>query len=103
MIKDKQALSMYETLDLLEGIKETEKTKNMGAFIKKFCGISKEKAKKLKLELDELSLDKLKQSDVSKILDILPEDAGDLNKIFVDTSFDADETNKILDAIKRNK
>ena len=61
------------------------------------------KAKKLKEALEGLNLIKLRNSDIIKIIDVVPENATELNKIFTETSLDADETNKILETVKNNK
>lgn len=103
MIKEKQALNIQEANDVLGGLKETDKIKDTKAFIKKFSKINSTKAKKLKEEIEKLNLLKLKQKDIAKIIDILPEDATELNKIFTEVTLDADETSKILDTVKNNK
>ena len=38
-----------------------------------------------------------------KIVDLLPEDSIDINKIFTDVSLDENETNKILEVVKKYK
>jgi len=48
----------------------------------------------------EKNMLKLKREHVVKIVDLLPEDASDLNKIFTDVSLNEDETNNILKIIK---
>jgi len=103
MIKERTPLAMYEVKELLETLKETDINKDMKIFIKKFSNLNEEKSKKLKQAIEKLEMMKLRQSDVAKIVDIAPEDATELNKIFTDTSLDADETNKILDTIKNIK
>ena len=69
--------------------------------LKKFLKIKPEKAKKIKEELEALDLLKMKNEHIVKIIDLLPEDASDLNKIFTDVSLTEDETNKILDVIHK--
>jgi DNA-directed RNA polymerase subunit F len=103
MIKDRTALAMYEVKDLLGEIKETDKTKELKEFIKKFETIDGKKAKKLKEEIESLGIIKIKNSDIIKIIDILPENAVELNKVLTEAGLDADETNKVLGAIKNNK
>lgn len=103
MIKDRKPLAMYEADQLLDSVKETDKTKDIKGFIKKFSKLSNEKSKKLAKELTDLDIIKLKQSDIVKITDVVPENAAELNKLFTEVSLDADETNKILEAIKNNK
>lgn len=103
MIKERTPMTMYEVKELAESLKETDKTKDIIAFVKKFGELDEKKAKKLKQELENLELIKLKRADIIKIVDILPENAIELNKIFTEVSLDADEISKILDAIKNNK
>ena len=40
---------------------------------------------------------------ISKLIDVLPEKAEEVNKIFIDVSLDENETQKILDTIKEFK
>ena len=82
---------------------ENEEKKQLESFIKKLSKINKDEAEQLKKELSGLELLKLKQEHLVKIIDLLPEDAQDLNKIFTDISLDEDETNKILEIIKKYK
>ena len=103
MIKERAPLNMYETLDVLDNLKETDRTKDIKGFIKKFAETTPAKAKKLKEELEGLNIIKLKNTDIVKIIDIMPENAIELNKIFTEVSLDSDETSKILNAIKNNK
>ena len=46
---------------------------------------------------------KLKNEHISKLIDLLPENKEDLNKIVNDVGLDEDETKKILDTIKEFK
>ena len=103
MIKNMQPLDMSESKKILESLEETDKIKQVDAFIKKFSKIKSDKSKKLKEELKNLELLKLKEEDIVKIIDLMPEDVLDLNKIFVDVALNEDETNKILEAIKKYK
>jgi len=100
MIKERKPMAMYEVKDTLEEIKETDRTKDLKVFLKKFSRLNAEKSKKLKQALEELDIIKLKNEDIIKIVDIYPENAAELNKIFAETSLDADETAKILETIK---
>ena len=103
MINERQSLSLIETQGILSELKETDKINDSKAFIKKFSKLTPEKGKKIREEIEALNLLKLKSSDISKIIDVLPEDAIDINKIFTEVSLDTDETNKILDVVKSNK
>ncbi|MBI2124317.1 hypothetical protein HYT92_00855, partial [Candidatus Pacearchaeota archaeon] len=44
---------------------------------------------------------KLKPENIAKIIDFLPEDASDINKIFIDTGLDENETAKIIEIVKK--
>lgn len=99
MIKNTEPLSTSESMQL---VKKT-KTENpiLEAFTNKFTHLKYSEAVELKEKLNGLGIIKMNQSDVSKVIDILPVDSGDLNKIFVDVSLDEDETKKILDTVKQ--
>ena len=71
--------------------------------VKKFENLNEAKSEKLKEDITKLGLIKLRESDIIKVVDIAPENATELNKILIDASLDADETNKILETIKNNK
>jgi len=70
-------------------------------FTKKFEKIKFKDAIKLKEEISKLGISKIKDSDIAKIIDLMPEDASDINKIFVDVTLDEEETNKILEVVKK--
>jgi len=94
---------MAETLKIVSSLEETEKIKETKAFIKKFCKVDNKKLEELKKELGNLGILKLKRADISKIIDLLPENATEINKIFIEVTLDADETNKILETVKKYK
>ena len=99
MILNKTPISMAESKEYID--------KDSGAetltFIKKFVSLKPEEAKKLREKIQGLSLLKVKEEHIAKIIDLLPETADDLNKIFIDMGLDEDETKKILETIKEFK
>jgi len=103
MIKEKKPLAMCEVEGLLKKVKETDRIKDLKTFIKKFSETDEKKGKKIEEELEKLDIIKIKESDIKKIIDLLPENAAELNKIVTEASLDSDETNKILEAVKNNK
>jgi DNA-directed RNA polymerase subunit F len=103
MIKDRKPLALYEVQEHLKNIKESDKSKEVSEFIEKFMKSTPAKSKKIKQELENLGIIKLRTADIIKIVDVMPENVAELNKIFSEISLDADETNKILDTIKNNK
>jgi len=100
MIISSEPLSMAETL---EYIKKDENADEISGFIKKFNKLDIKQAKELKEEIESLNIAKIKQEWAVKILDLLPETAEELNKIFIDAGLDEDEAKKILDTIKKYK
>ncbi len=103
MILDRTALNMNEVEDILKDIPDNEKKQEIEIFIKKFINAKSAQAKKLKETLEKLDLAKMKPEHIVKLIDMPPEDASDLNKIFIDVSLSEDETKKILDIIKNSK
>ena len=103
MIKDMQALSVAEVKKTLESVEDSEKKTQFETFLKKFSKTSFKKASELKKDLQDLNLIKLKEEHIVKIIDLMPEDASDLNKVFTDVSLDEDETKKVLELVKKHK
>ena len=101
MIKNTTPLSMAESMEYIEKEKKVEKP--VAEFIKKFVKITPKEAKELRKKLEALNIIKLNDTNISKIIDILPEKAEEINKIFVDISLDENETKRILDTIKEFK
>ena len=101
MITENKPITMAESKEILKEY-DTEKSKAATAMIKKFTKLSADEAKKLFLDIKKLNLEKLKDEDIIKIIDFLPDDAESLRKIFTgsDTAFDQDEISKILNVIK---
>ena len=97
MIRYREPLSMTESLEYIEDKKDSEA--DIKKMIKKFVKLKPEEAKKMREKLSSLGLLKLKQEYISKVIDIMPENQDNLNKIFTDVSLDEDESKKILDAI----
>ena len=99
MILDKKPISMAEAKEYINKDSGAETL----AFIKKFVSLKPEDAKKLREKIQGLELLKVKEEHIVKIIDLLPETADDLNKIFIDMGLDEDETKKILETIKEFK
>ena len=102
MILDRTPLNMNETEDILKDLPDSDKKELTKEFLKKFMKAKPEQAKKIREELEKMDLMKLKREHIVKIIDLLPEDSSDLNKIFTDISLNEDETNKILNAVKNS-
>jgi len=102
IIKKKQPITLAEVLEILKNI-ETEKAKEIVAFIKKFVEIDAEKAKKLKQELIGLNIAHLKEEDIVKLIDFMPQDSADVHKILAgsEASLNKDEVEKVLAVFKK--
>ena len=99
MIKNEEPISMVEAIEYVEKDSEAD----IKVFIKKFVKINVKEAKELKGKLQKMELIKIKPEHIVKIIDILPDNVEDLNKIFSDVGLNEDETKKILDTIKQFK
>ncbi len=103
MIYDRAPLNLNEVQVILENISDNDRKEEMKIYLKKFLKTKPKQAEKIKEELEKLDLLKLKREHVVKIVDLLPQDSSDLNKIFTDVSLNEDETNKILEIVKKTK
>ena len=103
MIIDRTPLNLNEVENIIKDIPDSPKKEEMNDFLKKFLKTKPSQAKKIKEELEKLDLLKIKREHIVKIIDTLPSDASDLNKIFSDISLNEDETNKILEVVKDSK
>ena len=105
MIKNTKALNLAEIKEILERypqLEENNAAANTLEYIRKFSKMKYEKAESLKESLRGLNNEKLKEKHIAKIVDLMPEDAEDLRKIFVgeDFSLEQEEINSILEKIK---
>ncbi len=101
MIKNLEPLSMAEAAEYLKDPEGREA--EIRGFIKKFTKMKPEKAKEIRKKITALDLMKVREEHISSIIDTLPENMEELNKIFREASLDEDEANKILTIIKENK
>lgn len=92
-------------LSLIEAktIIEKNEGKNIGEYFNKFVNLKEKEALELKKELDGLDNHKIKGEHISKIIDLLPEDAQDINKIFTDVSLDENEIKQITAIVAKYK
>ena len=99
MIKDAKSLSMVEALEYVG----KDSKADIHGFVKKFSKLTPKDTKELKKKLIELNLMKMDGKHISKIIDFLPENNEELNKIFVGISLDEEECQKILPIVKEFK
>lgn len=93
-------LSLVEAKKIVETSEEEKEIKD---FLKKFIKLDLKEANGLKKDLESLGILKLREEHIVKIVDLLPEDVSDINKILTDVSLDENETNKLLEVIKKYK
>jgi DNA-directed RNA polymerase subunit F len=98
VIKEEKPLTMAEVSGL---VGDNERGTEIKQFIKQFTTMKPEKAKELRKKLEELEILKLKEEHIVKIIDTMPGDTTELNKIISDTTLDTEETQKILDVITK--
>lgn len=98
MIISREPMSMAEVAGRIENKEDTSHI-----FIKRFVEMDRESAEDMKKELQSLEIIQLKSQHIAKIIDFLPEDLADLNKVLVDVNLSEDESNKILGTVKKNR
>ena len=108
MIKNKKPVSLVEVKEILTEYPQSEDNKRAEAilaYIKKFAKGKPDKAKAALKGLEEMDLVKLKREHIVKIVDLMPEDAEDMRKIFAggDVTLSQDEINSILAKLKEHK
>ena len=89
---------MSEAQEFLD--KKQENQAEVLAFMKSFVKLKSKEAKEMRQKLEELDLMKMKEEQLAKVIDLLPDTEEDLNKIFTGMGLDEDETKKILEIIK---
>lgn len=99
MIKNTIPLSLTEVKELIKD--DGEEKNELKAFLKKFAKLDLKDVKKLREELESSGIIRIKAEHIAKIADFLPEDASDVNKIFIDTSLEENEINKIIEIVKK--
>ncbi len=97
-IKEEKPITMAEVVALAG---DSDKAVAIKKFIKDFNKMPAEKAIEMKEELTALDLIKLKDMHIVKIIDFMPTDASELNKVLIDVPLDQEEVNKILDVVKK--
>ncbi len=97
MIKSKVPMSMAESLKYIKDSEDGET--EIKKFIKKFVKLTPADAHKIREKLTSLDLVKLKGESIVKIIDTMPEDRENLNKVFVDVNLDDNEAKQVLDIL----
>jgi len=98
MILNRRPLSIAEVKSY---VKEMDNNKQVSDYLKSFSSLSKDKAEKLAGEIRELNNPKIKEENIVKIVDFMPKDLEDINKIFTEVSLSEEEANTILEIVKK--
>ena len=98
MIKENNSLSIVEALEYADSKNESEA--KIKKFMVNFKKLDIKEAKNLREKIKGMELLKVGDSHISKIIDLVPENKEDLNKIFTEVSLDEDESKQILDVIE---
>ena len=96
-VKEEKPLTISEVISL---IGDSPRGSEIKEFLKQFNSMPAEKALEIKKKLEDLNILKLRETDIVKIIDFMPEDATELNKIVSESNLNADEIAQVLDAIK---
>lgn len=98
MILNKKSLTIAEIAQYIEKTNENEA---LISYLKKFGKVSKDEAEKIRKEITSLNNPKIKEEHIIKVIDFLPKDHEEVNKVFVDTSLSEEEINALLDIVKK--
>ena len=98
IVINRKPLAIYEVKIYA---KDVDEKSSITEYLRKFGKISKEKGQKIAEEIKALNNPKIKDENIMKIVDFMPEDAEDLNKIFTEISLTEEETNAILEIVKK--
>jgi DNA-directed RNA polymerase subunit F len=82
-------------------VTDLSEKKELSDYLKKFSKLDSKKAKALSEEIIALNNVKIKNSDIIKVLDFLPKDTHQVNKIFTDVSLSEEEANAIVETVSK--
>jgi DNA-directed RNA polymerase subunit F len=97
MINNSQPLSLAEVKHYMKD----STNEVMHAYLKEFCHIEFAEAKKLEEEIRAINSPKVREEHIVKIIDFLPKDAEEVNKIFADVSLTEQEANAFVEIVKK--
>jgi DNA-directed RNA polymerase subunit F len=100
MILDRTPINMNEVQELIKDIDDSEKKEKIESYLKKFLKINDKQSTSIKEKIESLDSIKIKREHIVKINDIIPEDASDLSKIFIDVNLSEEEINKLIQIVK---
>lgn len=97
MIIDKTPLTLGEVKGYLT---EDDKDRPVYTYVKTFSKLTAKEAKVLKEKLVALNNIKLKEADIVKLVDFLPQDSEGVNKVCHEAGLSEEEAQALLGALK---
>ena len=88
--------------EVMEYIKGLEGKEALVTYLKKFTKLTQEDSEKLRKSISSLNNQKIKEDNIVKIIDFLPHDKEDVNKILIEANLNEEEANAVLNIIKGN-
>ena len=101
IILNSRPLSLAEVGDLVKKAEDFD-SKPTGLYLKAFSKLSFKDAKELADKVRALNSAKVKETHIVKLIDLMPQDAEDVHKIFSDVSLSEDEVQSILQTVKKS-
>ncbi|MEM3112849.1 MAG: hypothetical protein QXI33_00300 [Candidatus Pacearchaeota archaeon] len=98
MIKNMEPITLAEAKKLVE---ENEGREDIKGYFKKFLKLNEKESIEMKKEIENLNNHKIRKENIVKIIDFLPIDASDINKIFTDVSLEENEIKQITDIVAK--
>lgn len=98
MIISKKPLTLAE---VKEYRKERDEKRPVDDYLASFTKLKKAEAVKMAEELRTLNNPKIRDEQIVKVIDILPEDLEDVNKIFTEINLNAEEADAVLKIVKK--
>ncbi|MEK6850135.1 MAG: hypothetical protein AABX85_01020 [Nanoarchaeota archaeon] len=97
MIINKTPLTLAEVKEYCKDLEN----QGIHDYLKTFVKTSKADAVKCSAEIRALDNPKIKEENIISIIDFLPQDLEDLNKIFLDVTLTEEESNAIIAIVKK--
>ena len=97
MILNKKPLTITE---VKEYVKDSEGKEALIIYFKKFGKISKGDSEKIREKIVSLNNPKIKEEHITKVIDFLPKDHEDINKIFLESNLNEEEANALTEILK---
>lgn len=100
-ILSSRPLSLAEVAELSKKSKDFE-NKLTASYLKTFSSLKFSEAQEIEKKIKALDNVKIKDSHIVKVLDFMPQDAEDVNKIFSDSNLSEEEIKAILQILGKS-